>query len=105
VNLKEWAAAQGISYATACRWYESGKLPVPARKVGGLILIGDQVVPVAPVGSTATYAGVSSADQRPDLDRQFLSLLRDPGVATIVAEHRDRFVRFGDESTTTWSRM
>jgi predicted site-specific integrase-resolvase len=71
VNLREWAARQGVSYATARSWYRAGKLPVPARKVGGLVLIGDPVRPPAPeVGVTAVYARVSSADQRPDLDRQ-----------------------------------
>jgi predicted site-specific integrase-resolvase len=130
VNLKEWAARQGVSYATARSWYRAGKLPVPARKVGGLVLIGDPVGPPAPeTGVTAVYARVSSADQRPDLDRQvarvtqwatgqhlpvdrvvtevgsavnghhreFLALLRDPKVSTIVVEHRDRFARFGAE--------
>lgn len=29
--------------------------------------------------------------------RKFLALLRDPSVAVIVVEHRDRFVRFGSE--------
>jgi predicted site-specific integrase-resolvase len=128
VNLKEWAAAQGVSYATARAWYRAGKLPVPARKVGGLVLIGEPAGP-APVGATVVYARVSSTDQRPDLDRQvarvagwatgqhlsvdrvvtevgsalnghrrkFLALLRDPAVATIVVEHRDRFARFGAE--------
>jgi predicted site-specific integrase-resolvase len=130
VNLKEWAARQGVSYATARSWYRAGKLPVPARKVGGLVLIGDPVGPPAPeAGVTAVYARVSSADQRPDLDRQvarvtgwatgqhlpvdrvvtevgsalnghrreFLALLGDPKVSTIVVEHRDRFARFGAE--------
>ena len=40
MNLKEWAASQGVSYATARSWYQDGKLPVPARKIGGLILVG-----------------------------------------------------------------
>jgi len=69
VNLKEWAAGQGVSYATARRWHEAGTLPVPARKVGGLILIGGPDGASSP-GMTAVYARVSSADQRPDLDRQ-----------------------------------
>jgi predicted site-specific integrase-resolvase len=69
VNLKEWAQMQGVSYATARRWYSAGKLPVPAHKVGGLILIGEPVVPAAS-GSTVVYARVSSVDQRLDLDRQ-----------------------------------
>lgn len=29
--------------------------------------------------------------------KKFLALLRDPSVATIVVEHRDRFARFGAE--------
>jgi predicted site-specific integrase-resolvase len=69
VNLKEWAAREGVSYTTARRWLASGRLPVPARKVGGLILVGDGAEP-APEGITVVYARVSSADQRPDLDRQ-----------------------------------
>jgi predicted site-specific integrase-resolvase len=127
VNLKEWASREGVSYVTARRWFASGKLPVPARRVGGLILVGGQ--PGGPPGITAVYARVSSADQRADLDRQvarvttwaageglavgrvvtevgsaldgkrrkFLALLRDESVSTIVAEHRDRFALFGAE--------
>jgi len=128
VNLKEWAAAQGISYATARRWHAAGTLPVPAYQVGRLIVIG---APVAArrEGITAVYARVSSAGQEADLDRQvarvtawaageglavgrvvtevgsaldgdrrkFLALLRDEDVTVIVAEHRDRFARFGAE--------
>lgn len=69
VNLEEWAAGQVVSYATARRWHEAGTLPVPARKAGGLILIDGPDVASLP-GTTAVYARVSSADQRPDLDRQ-----------------------------------
>ncbi len=59
----------GISYTAARRWYEAGKLPVPARKVGGLILVGEPSAPPVP-GVAAVYARVPSADQRADLDRQ-----------------------------------
>jgi predicted site-specific integrase-resolvase len=129
VNLKEWAEEQGVAYVTARRWFAGGKLPVPAYRVGGLILIGAPVTGARVGGSTVVYARVSSADQRPDLDRQvaratewatgrhlavdrvvtevgsalnghrreFLALLRDPAVSTIVVEHRDRFARFGAE--------
>ncbi len=69
MNLKEWAASAGVSYTTARRWYETGTLPVPARKVGGLILVGEPGTVPEP-GVTVVYAGVSSADQKPDLDRQ-----------------------------------
>jgi predicted site-specific integrase-resolvase len=121
VNLKEWAASQGESDATARSWYVSGRLTVPAYQAGRLIVIGDPNRSAQPVGSTVVYARVSSADQRLDLDRQvarvrvdavvsevgstlnghhrkFLTLLWDPGVVTIVVEHRDRFARFGAES-------
>jgi predicted site-specific integrase-resolvase len=70
VNLKEWAEEQGVAYVTARRWFAAGKLPVPAYRVGGLILIGTPVTGVKDTGSTVVYARVSSADQRPDLDRQ-----------------------------------
>jgi predicted site-specific integrase-resolvase len=128
VNLKEWAESQGVAYVTARRWYAAGKLPVPARKVGGLILVGDTTRERTP-DLAVVYARVSSADQKSDLDRQvariamwcgengvtvgrvvtevgpaldghrreFLGLLRDPAVTTIVVEHRDRFARFGAE--------
>ena len=69
MNLKEWAASQGISYATARRWFEAGKLPVPAYQAGRLIVIGEPAAAAA-AGLTVVYARVSSADQQPDLDRQ-----------------------------------
>ena len=69
MNLKEWAAGQGVSYATALRWFKTGKLPVPAYQAGRLIVIGEPA-PGPAAGTTVVYARVSSADQRPDLDRQ-----------------------------------
>ncbi|MEU4779020.1 IS607 family transposase [Micromonospora sp. NPDC023633] len=71
MNLKEWAAATGISYATARRRYESGTLPVPTYRLGRLIMVGEPVTGVAAaVEQVVVYARVSSADQEPDLDRQ-----------------------------------
>lgn len=70
VNLKEWAGSQGVAYVTARRWFNAGTLPVPARKVGGLILVGEVERPPALAGEVVVYARVSSADQRSDLDRQ-----------------------------------
>jgi predicted site-specific integrase-resolvase len=69
VNLKEWASSQGVSYASARRWYAAGTLPVPAYQAGRLIVVGE-AAPVRGAGSTAVYARVSSADQKRDLDRQ-----------------------------------
>ncbi|MEU8421713.1 IS607 family transposase [Micromonospora sp. NPDC048835] len=71
MNLKEWAAATGISYATACRRYESGTLPIHTYRIGRLIMVGDPVTATAAeAGQTVVYARVSSADQEADLDRQ-----------------------------------
>jgi predicted site-specific integrase-resolvase len=70
MNLKDWAAEQGVAYVTARRWFAAGLLPVPAHRVGGLILIGEPVQPGRPTGSTVVYARVSSSDQKADLDRQ-----------------------------------
>ncbi|MFI7578311.1 IS607 family transposase [Micromonospora sp. NPDC049497] len=129
MNLKEWAAATGVSYATARRRYEAGALPVPTYRLGRLIMVGEPVTAAPQAGRVVVYARVSSADQKSDLDRQvarvtmwatsqqlsvsrvvtevgsalnghrkeFLALLGDPAVSTIVVEHRDRFARFGAE--------
>jgi len=71
VNLKEWAASQGIAYVTARRQYAAGNLPVPTYRIGRLIVVGEPLSSVAaPSGSTVVYARVSSGDQGGDLDRQ-----------------------------------
>ena len=69
MHLKQWADRQGVSYTTARRWFRAGTLPVPARRVGGLILVGEPAGPEQ-AGTVAVYARVSSADQHADLDRQ-----------------------------------
>ena len=70
MNVSEWADMQGIHPQTAYRWFREGTLPVPARQVGRLILVGDLETATPHSGSTVSYARVSSADQREDLDRQ-----------------------------------
>lgn len=129
MNLAVWAERNGVARVTAYRWFHAGLLPVPAQRVGRLILVNDTAAKTARNGRTAVYARVSSADQKADLDRQvarvtawataeqipvdkvvtevgsalnghrrkFLAMLRDPSVGRIVAEHRDRFCRFGSE--------
>ncbi|MCK9876749.1 IS607 family transposase [Frankia sp. Ag45/Mut15] len=69
MNLKQWAEREGVHHVTAYRWFREGKLPVPARRVGRLILVEPEAVE-RPTGLTAVYARVSSADQKSDLDRQ-----------------------------------
>ncbi|GGK72829.1 IS607 family transposase [Sphaerisporangium melleum] len=68
--MKEWAKTQGVHPITAYRWYREGALPVPARKVGRLILVGDVDPAVSHDGTTVVYARVSSAEQKADLDGQ-----------------------------------
>lgn len=71
MNLDEWAETQHIHPQTAYRWFRAGKLPVPAQRVGGLIMVGDLTdAERTPNAKTAIYARVSSADQKADLDRQ-----------------------------------
>ena len=125
MRLKEWAERNGVAYITAWRWHDEGRMPVPSRKVNGVIMVDvdDAVTPSA--GRRVVYARVSSSDQKADLDRQvsrmvqqvggadgvvtevgsalnggrrkFLALLGDADVAEIVVEHRDRAMRFGFE--------
>lgn len=75
MNLTEWAGAQGIHVTTAYRWYREGTLPVPARKVGRLVLVSPGTA-AAPGGPDAAglYARVSSHEQKADLDRQVARL-------------------------------
>jgi putative resolvase len=75
VNLTEWAHAQGIHVTTAYRWYREGTLPVPAQKVGRLILVSPETAATpSPPGGAGLYARVSSHDQRADLARQVARL-------------------------------
>lgn len=91
MNLKEWAASQGISYVTARRWYLAGRLPVPAYRVGRLIVIGNPLPAAVGGGVTVVYARVSSVDQRADLDRQVARVTawatgRNLAVSRVVTE-------------------
>jgi putative resolvase len=67
--------APGIHVTTAYRWYREGTLPVPARKVGRLILVSPEAAagPERPAAA-GLYARVSSHDQKADLDRQVARL-------------------------------
>ncbi|HEX5597915.1 MAG TPA: hypothetical protein VFX61_18165 [Micromonosporaceae bacterium] len=38
MNLKEWAASQGVAYVTARRQYAAGTLPAPIYWLGRLVL-------------------------------------------------------------------
>jgi len=70
MNLAVWAERNAAARVTAYRWFLAGLLPVPAERVGRLILVNDGAAEMARHGRTAVYARVSSADQKADLDRQ-----------------------------------
>lgn len=71
--MSEWAARVGVSKFTAYRWFREGTLPVPARRVGRLILVEVETRDGG-VERTVVYARVSSHDQRSDLERQVARL-------------------------------
>jgi predicted site-specific integrase-resolvase len=70
MNLLAWAERNGVARVTAYRWFRAGLLPVPARRVGRLILVDEPAGDAGARSRTAVYARVSSADRRADLDRQ-----------------------------------
>ena len=70
MNLAAWAERNGVARVTAYRWFRAGLLPVPAQRVGRLILVNDAAAEAPRRGRTVVYARVSSADQKSDLDRQ-----------------------------------
>lgn len=127
MKLSDWAKKKGISYRTAWRWFNEGKLPVEAEQtLTGTILIKETIVNPCQI---AIYARVSSADQKSDLERQISrlvvfanskkwlieetvveigsalngrrsklkKLLLNPNIKIILAEHKDRLMRFGIE--------
>ena len=112
MNLSEWADRVGVSKYTAYRWFREGTLPVPAERVGRLILVN---VNVAERESprTVLYARVSSHDQRSDLDRQVARLTewaagQGMAVAEVVVEvgsgmngKRRRLARLLADATAT----
>ena len=74
MKLSEWAKKQGISYRTAWRWFNEGKLSVNAEQMPtGTIIIKEEEDPLS--NQVAIYVRVSSSDQKKDLDRQIARLV------------------------------
>ena len=69
MKLSVWAKSQGISYQTAWRMWQQGRLPLPATQLPTGTIIVEQNVAPSP-GAVAIYARVSSHDQKSDLERQ-----------------------------------
>ncbi len=124
MKLIDYAHKMGISYKTAWRWYEAGKLPGKQMDTGTILVMEDEPAKIA---SVAVYARVSSAENKSNLDSQaerlvaycaargyqvakvvkevgsgindsrpkFLALLAEQSIGLIVIEHKDRATRFG----------
>ena len=110
--MSEWADRVGVSKFTAYRWFREGTLPVPAERVGRLILVNAGVAEREPA-RTVLYARVSSHDQRSDLGRQVARLTgwaagQGMAVAEVVVEvgsgmngKRRRLARLLADATAT----
>jgi predicted site-specific integrase-resolvase len=57
MNLAAWAERKGVARVSAYRWFLSGLLSVPARRVGRLVLVGDSIGLAGPRARTAVYGG------------------------------------------------
>jgi putative resolvase len=70
MKLSEWARRNGVHYQTAYRWFRSGTLPVPARKLPtGTTLVEVPSTSDAP-GGVVLYTRMSVHNQRGDLGRR-----------------------------------
>ncbi|MCI0525802.1 MAG: IS607 family transposase [Acidobacteria bacterium] len=74
MKLSKWAKQQGVSYMTAWRWFRDGKLPVEAEQMPTGTIIVKEAIGIGDAG-VALYARVSSAEQKPELDKQIARLL------------------------------
>ena len=89
VNVKEWAVAIGVSYATARRRYESGTLPVPVL-TGHAGPVGD-----GPLGSLLAVAAAATLDESSAASAAAIAAAvgrdagDDPRAAVIVAGLRN----------------
>lgn len=58
MNLAAWAERNGVARVTAYRWFHAGLLPVPARKVGRLILVDELASEAGAAKDCGVRAGV-----------------------------------------------
>ncbi|MFG2854775.1 IS607 family transposase [Streptomyces mirabilis] len=86
MKLSEWAARNGVHYQTAWTWAKEGRMPVPVRQTpSGTWLVDEPAVEAS--GRVVAYCRVSSAGQKPDLDRQVARVVQGAtGLGLPVAE-------------------
>lgn len=127
IKLSKWAKAKGLTYRGAYRLFKAGQLPCPAEQLptGTIIVFPDEprTGRVALYGRVSSRDQKDDLERQMDRLRQFaaaqglsvavehteigsglnghrkklVSLLKDPGITTIIVEHRDRLARFGVE--------
>lgn len=86
MKLSEWAARNGVHYQTAWAWAKEGRMPVPVRQTPSGTWLVDEPASETP-GRVVAYCRVSSADQKPDLDRQVARVVQGAtGLGLPVAE-------------------
>jgi putative resolvase len=77
VNLTEWVRVHDVYPKTAYRRFRQGTLPVPAVRVEPrMILISAHAPAAVQAGRVDLHAGISSHDQRVNLERQVAQLRR-----------------------------
>jgi putative resolvase len=71
IRLSVWAKQQGVSFATAQRWFYAGKIPNAEYSPSGRVMIVIDEKPIlTDEEACVIYARVSSSEQRGDLKRQ-----------------------------------
>jgi putative resolvase len=69
MKLSAWAKANGLTYQTTWRMWRDGRLPIPAEQLPtGTVIVHPPKESES--DAVALYARVSSADQKPNLERQ-----------------------------------
>jgi len=74
MKLSTYVRQIGVTYKTAYRWWNAGKLDAYQLVTG--TVIGRDLLKVSAI-NVALYARVSSADQKNDLERQLVRLKDD----------------------------
>lgn len=91
MNLAAWVQRNGVARVIAYRWFHAGRLPVPARWVGRLILVDEPIGDAGLRRRAGVSARVSSAVPKAGLDRQVVRVIawapaQQVPVDTVVTE-------------------